>query len=127
MSAPSLFGLSNSNRDFSNKDDWGKNKFNLSFPASLVCWMGHKGLPLKYLKMQNGVLVHDWLDHSDFLGLPYNDPDLRFEFECQYSPFQKYVFGTLPRIDLVTTKGGNCLKGIEIKLGRVDTNVRHRG
>lgn len=38
----SLFGLKNSNRDFSSKDNWGKNQFNSSFPAALACYMGKK-------------------------------------------------------------------------------------
>lgn len=33
---PSLFGLSKSNRDFTQKECWGKNQFNSSFPASLA-------------------------------------------------------------------------------------------
>ena len=32
---PNLFGLNNTNRDFSLKETWGKNQFNSSFPASL--------------------------------------------------------------------------------------------
>ena len=31
---PCLYGIKNSNRDFSNADAWGKNQFNSSFPAS---------------------------------------------------------------------------------------------
>jgi len=30
-----LFGLNNSNRDFSKAESWGKNQFNSSFPATL--------------------------------------------------------------------------------------------
>jgi len=29
-----LFGLNHSNRDFSQRESWGKNQFNNSFPAS---------------------------------------------------------------------------------------------
>lgn len=116
MIAPSLFGITNSNRDFSKQETWGKNCFNSSFPVALVCWLGHKGLPLKYLKLHNGNIKHDFIDHSVFLGLPYNNPDLHFEFESIYIPYQKFVFDDLPRIDLIIMSGGNCLKGIEIKL-----------
>ena len=35
--SPSLFGLSNTNRDFSKKDSWGKNQFNSSFPDNKTC------------------------------------------------------------------------------------------
>jgi hypothetical protein len=39
----SLFGLQHSNRDFSQRESWGKNQFNNSFPASLACYMYHQG------------------------------------------------------------------------------------
>ncbi|MFR9502798.1 MAG: HindVP family restriction endonuclease, partial [Rikenellaceae bacterium] len=41
---PNLFGLKYSNRDFSNKDAWGKNQFNSSFPASLLVYMYSKDI-----------------------------------------------------------------------------------
>ena len=56
--ASSLFGLSRSNRDFSQSDAWGKNQFNSSFPAALCCYMAHLGLPAKYLSIQNLLMSH---------------------------------------------------------------------
>ncbi|MGP1576725.1 MAG: HindVP family restriction endonuclease [Treponema sp.] len=50
---PCLYGIKNSNRDFSNADTWGKNQFNSSFPASLVCYMDSKNLDLNYLSIKN--------------------------------------------------------------------------
>jgi DNA (cytosine-5)-methyltransferase 1 len=41
---PSLFGLKHSNRDFTQKETWGKNQFNSSFPASLCAYLDGKGL-----------------------------------------------------------------------------------
>lgn len=35
---PGLFGIKRSNRDYSLKDEWGKNQFNSSFPAYLACY-----------------------------------------------------------------------------------------
>ncbi|MCL1893332.1 MAG: HindVP family restriction endonuclease [Holophagaceae bacterium] len=116
MPAPSLFGITNSNKNFAKREAWGKNQFNSTLPASLVCWLGKKGLPLKYLKLVAGSIAHDFIDSTIFLGMPYNSPDLRFEFECIYMPYQQFVFDRLPRIDLVTMDGHGCLKGIEIKL-----------
>ncbi|MDA7857973.1 HindVP family restriction endonuclease [bacterium] len=116
---PDLFGVTNSNRDFTQRETWGKNQFNSSFPASLVCYMASKNLKLKYIKLNgNSEVAHDYLDPEELLGLKYNNPDLFFSFESDYSPFQKLVVNNLPRIDLVTMnlKNGNCLKGIEIKL-----------
>lgn len=122
---PSLFGITNSNRDFTQKESWGKNQFNSSFPASLVCYMASKNLKLKYLKLNGkSEVVHDYLNPNELLGLKYDDPNLFFSFESDYSPFQKLVVNNLPRIDLVTmnSKNGNCLKGIEIKLTALPDN-----
>jgi hypothetical protein len=116
---PALFGIDNSNRDFTQKESWGKNRFNSSFPASLVCYMAYKGLDLKYLTLScKGEVVHKFIKPNDFLGMKYDDPDLFFSFESDYLPYQKLIVNNLPRIDLVTLnrKNGNCLKGIEVKL-----------
>ena len=45
----SLFGLSNSNRDFSKTDAWGKNQFNSSFPAALSCYLDYQGIAANYI------------------------------------------------------------------------------
>lgn len=125
---PSLFGIDNSNRDFTLKETWGKNQFNSSFPASLACYMGSKGMKLNYLKLNgNSEVIHDYLDASDLFGMNIDNPDLFFSFESDYSPFQKLVFNNLPRIDLVTlnSKTGQCLKGIEVKLTALPDNSTH--
>jgi len=122
---PSLFGITNSNRDFTQKETWGKNQFNSSFPASLVCYMASRNLKLKYLKLNgSSEVLHDYFDPNKLLGLKYDDPNLFFSFESDYSPFQKLVVNNLPRIDLVTinSKDGNCLRGIEIKLTALPDN-----
>jgi hypothetical protein len=46
---PHLFGLKNSNRDFTSKNAWGKNQFNSSFPASLCCFLDSLGEKANYL------------------------------------------------------------------------------
>ncbi len=48
-----LFGLNHSNRDFSQRESWGKNQFNNSFPASLACYMYQQGLPGFLTKSSN--------------------------------------------------------------------------
>ena len=55
--SPCLYGIKNSNRDFSNADTWGKNQFNSSFPASLVCYMDSKKLDLNYIAIKKGESV----------------------------------------------------------------------
>ena len=46
-----LFGLKNSNRDFSKADAWGKNQFNSSFPAALSCYLHSKKLDANYISI----------------------------------------------------------------------------
>ncbi|REJ53960.1 MAG: HindVP family restriction endonuclease [Microcystis aeruginosa DA14] len=54
---PSLFGLKHSNRDFSQKETWGKNQFNSSFPASLCAYWDWKGLKNVYLKLDENLKI----------------------------------------------------------------------
>ena len=60
MPIPSLFGLKNSNRDFSLKKDWGKNQFNSSFPASLSCYLYSQEYKANYLSINNGLFMSSW-------------------------------------------------------------------
>ncbi|CRF46162.1 hypothetical protein HHE014_11560 [Helicobacter heilmannii] len=115
---PALFGLQNSNRDFSKKQAWGKNQFNTSFPASLCCYFEHQNLNAIYLKIQNVVFHHGEIDMAQLLGKSTKDADTYFAFETPFLPYQKYILGKLPRIDMVvqnlTNNGQSC--GLEIKL-----------
>lgn len=115
---PRLFGIDFSNRDFNNKETWGKNQFNSSFPASLGCYMHSKGLNLKYIVMDE--TFKNQVIEKPVSEVYNTDPlssDTFYAFETQYTPYQKYYIGSLPRIDLVVqNKNGDCLSGIEIKL-----------
>lgn len=122
---PGLFGLTNTNRDFNQKETWGKNQFNSSFPASLVCYMASKSLKPKYLKLNGSSEVeHDYITTGDLLGSASDNPDLFFSFESDFAPFQKLVYNNLPRVDLVTMNKdtGKCLRAIEIKLTALPDN-----
>lgn len=57
MQNPHLFGLNQSNRDFSKKEVWGKNQFNSSFPAALCCYLEDKNISANYLCVQNSQVV----------------------------------------------------------------------
>ncbi len=109
---PGLFGLENTNRDFSLKESWGKNQFNSSFPASLCCYLASKKLKANYLSISNGKFKAKLIDIDDVFGISANSDDLYFAFESQHTPFQKYVVGSLPRTDPVIQKksSGECLK-----------------
>ncbi|MGB5596076.1 MAG: HindVP family restriction endonuclease [Crocosphaera sp.] len=117
---PRLFGINQSNRDFSKKVSWGKNQFNSSFPSALACYMSYQKLQPVYLTVDDQLTVnHGKIPVSSIFGLDYTSPNLFFAFERDYIPYQDIVIGNLPRIDLVTidiSKHNLCLRGIEIKL-----------
>ena len=125
ITKPSLFGIEKSNRDFTQKDSWGKNKFNSSFPVSLACYMGSKGLKPKYLKLSDKMkVVHDFITVENLFGLKFDSKNLYFAFESNYVPYQKFVSGKTPRIDVVTldSESNFCQRGLEIKLTALPDN-----
>jgi hypothetical protein len=126
MDKPSLYGITNSNRNFFVKESWGKNQFNSSFPASLACYMNFKKIQPVYLTLNSNLkMVHSKISISDIFGSNPVFPNLYFAFESDYVPYQTMVIGNLPRIDLVTldmSQNNNCLRGIEIKLTALPDN-----
>jgi hypothetical protein len=82
---PSLFGLSNSNRDFLQKDSWGKNQFNSSFPASLACYMHSIQVQPVYIKLNSSLgTTHDKISVTELFGeVPLSDK-LFFAFESNF-------------------------------------------
>jgi hypothetical protein len=115
---PSLFGLDNSNRDFTKKKTWGKNQFNSSFPTSLCCYLFSKEIEANYLCIKNSLYSISTISIHDTFGINPLDKDIFFSFESQFSPFSPYVIGTLPNTDLViqNKKTKTSLRGLEIKL-----------
>ena len=120
---PRLFGIVRSNRNYSLKDAWGKNQFNSSFPASLACYLHSKGMKAIYYKT-----THDMEINVSDIGIdevykidPFGD-DIYFSFETQYTPFQEYIIGQIPRNDLVILSKGQCLTSLEIKLVALPDN-----
>lgn len=122
---PGLFGLRQTNRDFSQKEAWGKNQFNSSFPAALCCFMAHKQMPAVHLCARSGRVSPETIAIADVFGIDPADPDTYFAFEAAHTPFQKYIIGSLPRTDLVIQKKstGQCLAGLEIKLTALPDNT----
>ena len=55
--APGLFGINNSNRDFTRRQSWGKNQFNTSFPAALACYMNNQNVPPVYIRLNEDLKV----------------------------------------------------------------------
>lgn len=116
---PGLFGLKYSNRDFTQKDAWGKNCFNSSFPAALCSYLHSQNLANIYIKLNSNLEVeHSKISTEDFYGINPNSNNIFYAFETQFTPYQQYLFGNLPGVDLVTQARheGCCLRPIEIKL-----------
>ncbi len=122
---PKLFGIKHSNRDFADRDSWGKNQFNSSFPAALSAYLAHKNLENVYIKLnENLETFHDFIGTKNLYGLPPTWENLFYSFESQFLPFQKFLIGNIPRVDLVTQNmsDGSSLKGLEIKLTALPDN-----
>lgn len=127
MDKPSLYGIKKSNRDFSLRDSWGKNKFNSSFPASLCAYMASKDVDVNYLTVNSdGKLVVEEISVANVFGLDPNDHEkIFYAFESGYSPYNTYVTGTLPRTDLViqSFETKECIRGLEVKLTALPDNT----
>jgi hypothetical protein len=122
---PSLFGIQYSNRDFTQKEAWGKNCFNSSFPASLCAYLHSRNLDNIYLKLNSNLAVdHSTINTAQVYTLAPLSTNLFYAFEAQFTPYQQYVVGTLPGVDLVTQarNTGNCLQALEIKLTALPDN-----
>lgn len=120
-----LFGLTNSNRDFTQKEAWGKNQFNSSFPAALACYMYSRNIEPIYLKLDEKLnTIHSNISTYELLGIEPTSENVFFAFESDYTPYQQLVVGNIPRIDLVIqdTSKQNCLRGLEIKLTALPDN-----
>lgn len=123
---PGLFGLRNSNRDFTQEDAWGKNCFNSSFPAALCSYLYSLNLNNIYIKLNSSLTVeHSSISTDTLYGIHPNSDKLFYAFETQFTPYQQYVIGTLPGVDLVTQARdlGTCLQAIEIKLTALPDNT----
>jgi hypothetical protein len=124
---PALFGLKNSNRDFSLPMNWGKNQFNNAFPAALACYMEQRGLKPVYLTLDKKLEVkHSKIDVKDVFGISALSPNAFYAFESIYTPFEIVAADSLPRIDLVVSrieKGKAIpLRPLEIKLTALPDN-----
>jgi len=122
---PGLYGINHSNRDFSSPDTWGKNQFNSSFPAALSAFMYEQGLPNIYITLDEALdIKHQTISTQDLYGLHPSGDDLFYAFEGIYTPYQQFVIGSLPRVDLVTQRrsDGACLAGLEVKLTALPDN-----
>lgn len=127
INQPGLFGLENTNRDFTKKKFWGKNQFNSFFPTALACYMGHKGIEPMYLTLNgNAEIEKQTITVEKLFGLKELLANLRFNFEADYLPLTRLIAGNLPRVDLVTldtaSYPNSYLRALEIKLTALPDN-----
>lgn len=118
---PGLFGIGNSNKDFSSESSWGKNQFNNTFPAALANYMASRELPLVYIKLnQELATYHDIISVENLYGISPTNEHIYFAFESEFEPYRDLAEGWLPRVDLVIQKRNGdtfeYLKPLEIKL-----------
>jgi len=130
VAVPGLYGLNkdNSNKDFSNRESWGKNQFNNAFPVALACYMHSKQIRPVYLTLDQKLRVSKGqISVEDALGTNPASPDVFFSFESDFTPYRTMVVGSLPRTDLViqdkTSRQAPCLKAYEIKLTALPDNT----
>ncbi len=123
---PSLFGITNSNRDFSDPYYWGKNQFNSSFPVALACYMRSCSIPLVYVTYRDELRTSiGELEVSELFGSNRPNSELYFAFESRFDPFLNHVHDELPPIDLVVCDGirEHKIRPLEIKLTTLPDNT----
>lgn len=119
---PGLFGQThnNSSRDYSREYCWGKNQFNSSFPASLVAYMGFKGVEPVYLCTdENNKVIHKYITAEDLFHINPLSESAFYNFEASFPAYDKFYTGDREKIDLVmldTSDDDRPLIGLEIKL-----------
>ena len=126
MTTPSLFGITLSNRNFSDPYYWGKNQFNSAFPVALACYMRSKDKPLVYVKYRDETTTSvGEIEIANVFGSKLADDALYFSFESRFDSFKNFVHDDLPAIDLVVCAGNrdNQIKPLEIKLTTLPDNT----
>lgn len=122
---PGLFGIYHSNRNFAEKDSWGKNQFNSAFPTALAAFLESQGFENIYLMLDESLQIyHSYISTTHLYGASPISRDIFYSFESQYLPFQQLVIGDFPRVDLITLSrvDQSCLKALEIKLTALPDN-----
>ena len=125
--SPGLFGQKYSSRDYRYEDSWGKNQFNSSFPASLVAYMGSKGLdPVYICTNKKNEIVHKNINTSDLLSVNPLSEDAYYNYEAEFYPYEQfYTAVKKEKIDLVmiNRKTEKSVCGLEVKLTTLPDNT----
>lgn len=79
-----------------------------------------------YIQLNSNLRIeHSSISTPDLYGIDPNSENIFYAFESQFTPYQRYVIGTLPGVDLVIQARdiGSCLQAIEIKLTALPDNA----
>lgn len=127
---PGLFAQNhnNSSRNYSQEYYWGKNQFNSSFPASLVAYMGSKGIEPVYLKTnERNEVIHSHISASELYRINPLSDHAFYNFEASFPAYDRFYTGEREKIDLVmmdtSTETPVPLIGLEIKLTALPDNT----
>ncbi|GIM29849.1 putative type-2 restriction enzyme HindVP [Clostridium polyendosporum] len=127
MKKAGLYGIKNSNRDFTKEDSWGKNQFNNAFPVALACYMHSKNIKPVYLKINQELNINkDYIEVLNLFGVDPLKKDVYYSFEDKFQLFDKFNKGSLPGIDLVIKEKNIDIKAIEIKLTTLPDNSTYK-
>lgn len=124
---PGLFGQKYSSRDYRYEDAWGKNRFNSSFPASLVAYMGSKKMDAVFICTDKANrIVHKRISVVDLMGIDPLSENAYYDYEAGYFPYEQYYTAIKKeKIDLVMidrmTK--SPVSGLEVKLTTLPDNT----
>ncbi len=121
-----LYGLKNSNRDFSSPYAWGKNQFNSSFPAALACYMRNQKIPSTFIKHgQKSNTVLSEISFDDFWHTTLPNEKLFFSFEYRFTPYAEMTVDDIQPIDLVVSEHDSkrLLAPVEVKLTTIPDNT----
>lgn len=116
--APGLFGQKYSSRDYRCEDAWGKNQFNSSFPASLVAYMGSKGInPIFICTNKKNQIEHKYITAEKLLGVNPLSEDAYYDYEASYFPYEQYYSASKKeKIDLVMINRKHNVPMLEINV-----------
>lgn len=124
---PGLFGQKYSSRDYRYEDSWGKNQFNSSFPASLVAYMGSKGVnPIYICTNKKNEVVHKTINTTDLFGVNPLGEDAYYNYEAEYYPYEQFYYAAKKeKIDLVMINRSTevAASGLEVKLTTLPDNT----
>lgn len=127
---PALYGLQNSNREFSSPYAWGKNQFNSSFPAALACYMRDQKVPAVFIKhRQKSSTELSEISFDDFWRTTLPNDKLFFSFEYRFTPYAELTVDDIQPIDLVVSENNtkHGLVPVEVKLTTLPDNTTAAG